>query len=81
LVQWAYAHAGLELAHHAAYQWNEGRLIPGKDILPGDLIMFGRPIVHVGMYVGAGWMVNAPYTGQYVNLMAVPNHVAGVVRP
>jgi cell wall-associated NlpC family hydrolase len=81
LVQWAYAHAGLQLAHHAAYQWNEGRLIPGKDILPGDLIMFGHPIEHVGMYVGAGWMVNAPYTGQYVNLVPVPNHVAGVVRP
>ena len=48
LVQWAYAHAGLRMAHHAAYQWNEGRLIPGRDILPGDLIMFGRPIEHVG---------------------------------
>lgn len=81
LVQWAYAHAGLRLAHHAADQWNEGRLIPGRDILPGDLIMFGRPIFHVGMYLGAGWMVNAPYTGQWVDVVPVPSHVAGVVRP
>ena len=81
LVQWAYAHAGVRLSHHAADQWNEGRLIPGKDILPGDLIMFGRPIFHVGMYLGAGWMLNAPYTGQWVNVVPVPNRVTGVIRP
>jgi cell wall-associated NlpC family hydrolase len=81
LVQWAYAHAGIRLTHHAADQWNEGRLIPGKDILPGDLIMFGRPIFHVGMYLGAGWMLNAPYTGQWVNIVPVPTRVTGVIRP
>jgi cell wall-associated NlpC family hydrolase len=81
LVQWAYAHAGLRLTHHAADQWNEGRLIPGMDILPGDLVMFGGPIFHVGMYLGAGWMINAPDTGQYVNVVPVPPEVAGVVRP
>jgi cell wall-associated NlpC family hydrolase len=81
LVQWAYAKAGLFLAHHAASQWNEGRLIPGRDILPGDLLLFGRPIEHVGIYLGAGWMINAPYTGQYVNIMPMQSGVAGVVRP
>jgi cell wall-associated NlpC family hydrolase len=81
LVQWAYAHAGISLAHHAAAQWNEGRLIPGHDILPGDLIMFGKPIFHVGMYLGAGWMINAPYTGQYVNIVPVQSGVTGVIRP
>jgi cell wall-associated NlpC family hydrolase len=81
LVQWAYAHAGLQLAHHAATQWNEGRLIPGRDILPGDLIMFGHPIFHVGIYLGAGWMLNAPYTGQWVDVVPVPSRVTGVIRP
>jgi len=81
LVQWAYAKAGLEMAHHAAYQWNEGRLIPGRDILPGDLLLFGRPIVHVAIYLGAGWMINAPYTGQYVDVVPMQPGVTGVVRP
>jgi cell wall-associated NlpC family hydrolase len=81
LVQWAYAHAGVPLVHHAADQWNQGRLIPGRDMLPGDLIMFGHPIFHVGIYLGAGWMINAPYTGQYVNLVQVPSPVTGVIRP
>jgi cell wall-associated NlpC family hydrolase len=85
LTQWAYAHAGIWLTHFTGDQWNEGRLIPPSEILPGDLILFeyhhSTTIHHVGMYVGAGWMVNAPYTGQYVDLVPVPPDVAGVVRP
>jgi cell wall-associated NlpC family hydrolase len=81
LVQWAYAQAGLSLAAFTGYEWNEGRLIPGRDILPGDLILFGDPTFHVGMYLGAGWMVNAPYTSQYVDVVPVPGRVAGVIRP
>ena len=81
LVQWAYAHAGLRLIHHAGSQWNQGRLIPGRDILPGDLVLFGRPIFHVGIYLDQGWMLNAPYTGQWVDVVPVPSRVAGVIRP
>jgi cell wall-associated NlpC family hydrolase len=85
LTQWAYAHAGVRLAHFTGDQWNEGRLIPPRDILPGDLILFeyshSTTIHHVGMYLGAGWMVNAPFTGQYVDVVPVPSDVAGVVRP
>jgi hypothetical protein len=33
------------------------------------------------MYLGAGWMLNAPYTGQWVNVVPVPNRVTGVIRP
>lgn len=81
LTQWAYAHAGISLGHYTGFQWNEGRLIPPADILPGDLILFGNPTHHVGMYLGAGWMINAPYTGQYVNVVPVPTGVAGIIRP
>jgi cell wall-associated NlpC family hydrolase len=86
LVGWAYARAGIVLTHFSGDQWNEGRLIPSRDALPGDLILFGRPISHVAMYLGAGWMLNAPYTGHYVDVVpvgAVPlgSKVAGVVRP
>jgi len=87
LTQWAYAHAGIHLVHYTGSQWNQGRLIKPRQILPGDLILFsswsgGRQLIHhVGMYLGAGWMVNAPYTGQYVNVVKVPSGIAGVVRP
>jgi cell wall-associated NlpC family hydrolase len=87
LVQWAYAHAGRPFTHFSGAQWNEARRIRPRDILPGDLVLFSHPIGgrqvihHVGIYLGAGWMVNAPYTGQYVDLVKVPYGVAGVVRP
>lgn len=81
LTQWAYAHAGIALGHYTGWQWNQGRLIPPADILPGDLILFGDPTHHVGMYLGAGWMINAPYTGQYVDVVPIPTGVAGVIRP
>jgi enoyl-CoA hydratase len=77
LVQWAYAHAGIRLTHFSGSQWNEGRLISPRDILPGDLILFDHlidhheVIHHVGLYLGAGWMVNAPFTGQYVDIVRI----------
>jgi cell wall-associated NlpC family hydrolase len=87
LVQWAYARAGRRFTHFTGAQWNEARLIKPRQILPGDLILFehriGRHEVihHVGLYLGAGWMVNAPFTGQYVDVVPVSSGVAGVVRP
>jgi cell wall-associated NlpC family hydrolase len=84
LTQWAYAHAGIHLIHYTGSQWNEGRLLKPRQILPGDLVLFAHrhgPIHHVGIYLGAGWMVNAPFTSQYVSVVRVPLGVAGVVRP
>jgi cell wall-associated NlpC family hydrolase len=87
LVQWAYAKAGRRFTHFTGSQWNEARLIKPRQILPGDLILFEhrvghrQVIHHVGIYLGAGWMVNAPFTGQYVDVLPVWKHVAGVVRP
>jgi cell wall-associated NlpC family hydrolase len=81
LVRWAFGHAGIALTHFTGSQWNEGRLIPPADVLPGDLLLFGSTLHHIGIYLGAGWMVNAPYTGHYVDVVPVPHGVAGIVRP
>src|SRR5471030_727631 len=32
---------------------------------PGDLVYFGRPIHHVGIYIGGGRFIEAPYTGAF----------------
>lgn len=81
LVRWAFGKAGLPLLHFTGFQWNEGRLVAPRDVLPGDLVLFYRDVSHVGIYLGAGWMVNAPFTGQYVNVVPVHGRVAGIVRP
>jgi cell wall-associated NlpC family hydrolase len=31
-------------------------------------VFFGSPVYHVGMYVGAGYFIHAPRTGDYVKL-------------
>ena len=81
LVRYAYGRAGLRLTHYTGIQWNEGRLIPPRQALPGDLVLVGSTLHHVGIYLGAGWMLNAPFTGHYVDVVPVPTHIAGLVRP
>jgi hypothetical protein len=81
LVRWAYGKAGLALLHYTGYQWNQGRLVSARQVLPGDLVLFYKSLSHVGIYLGSGWMLNAPYTGQYVSVMPVHGKVAGIVRP
>jgi cell wall-associated NlpC family hydrolase len=80
LVMWAYAHVGISLAHFTGDQWNEGMHIPVSQLQPGDLVfMYG--LDHVGMYVGKGMMVNAPTTGQVVQIAPIPwGSVDGAVR-
>jgi len=39
-----------------------------KDVQPGDLVFFGRPAYHVGIYIGGGLMIDAPFTGARVRV-------------
>jgi cell wall-associated NlpC family hydrolase len=76
LTQQAYAHAGVAIPRVARDQQHFGTEVPNPaDIQPGDLITIpgadGTPTVagHVGMYVGHGMVVEAPYTGAQVRLV------------
>jgi cell wall-associated NlpC family hydrolase len=42
--------------------------IPASAAQPGDLVFFGLPAYHVGMYLGNGMMVDAPHQGAYVRI-------------
>ena len=80
LVLWAYAHVGISLEHYTGDQWNEGEHIPLSELQPGDLV-FMYNLDHVGMYVGNGEMVDAPSTGQVVQIQDIPwGSVDGAVR-
>jgi len=76
LTQQAYAHAGVAIPRVARDQQHSGTEVPNPaDIQPGDLITIpgadGTPTVagHVGMYVGHGMVVEAPFTGAQVRLV------------
>ena len=48
---------------------------------PADLVFFGSPIHHVGLYVGSGQMIHSPRTGDVVRYANVYRRdLAGVGR-
>jgi cell wall-associated NlpC family hydrolase len=88
LVMWAYAQIGVHLDHWTGDQWNEGAHVSTGQLRPGDLLFFAyntsdpSTIHHVGMYIGNGQMVQAPYTGTDVQITSSyrPDYI-GAVRP
>jgi cell wall-associated NlpC family hydrolase len=85
----AWAHAGVQLLHYTGYQWEEGPHVPLNDLQRGDLLFFATntsdpvTIHHVGIYIGNGMMVDAPFTGADVRIdsMYQPGGLIGAVRP
>ncbi len=72
LMLWSWAKAGVSLPHSSQAQSGMGELISNRaDLEPGDLVFFGSPVHHVGMYVGNGDMVDAPDTGQDVQIQPI----------
>jgi cell wall-associated NlpC family hydrolase len=66
LVMYVYARLGVSLPHNAAMQYASITHIAHGSEQPGDLVFFGYSaggIHHVGIYVGGGSMIDAPYTG------------------
>ena len=52
-----------------AWEQAETRRVAIADLMPGDLVFFGstgETSHHVGLYVGNGQMIEAPYTGAVV---------------
>jgi cell wall-associated NlpC family hydrolase len=68
LTMWVWAKAGVSLPHHSGSQYNQGTHVSQSELRPGDLVFFGSPIHHVGIYVGNGNMINAPETGDVVKI-------------
>ena len=64
----AYQAAGVNLPHSSAAQSRMGKSIPFNQKQPGDLLFFGRPVSHVGIYIGGGKMVHAPRSGSRVKI-------------
>ncbi len=64
----AFQSAGVSLPHSSAAQSRMGKAVPFAQRKPGDLVFFGRPVSHVGIYLGGGRMVHAPRSGSLVKV-------------
>ena len=69
LITYAFAQVGINLPHNAADQQRATTRVTSP--LPGDLVFFGDPAYHVGLYIGGGHMISAPAPGQRVHVVAV----------
>uniref|UniRef100_A0AAU2VBK5 NlpC/P60 family protein n=1 Tax=Streptomyces sp. NBC_00003 TaxID=2903608 RepID=A0AAU2VBK5_9ACTN len=63
LMQWSYAQAGLGLPRTSQEQRYAGHHVPLSEAKPGDLITYRHDASHIGMYMGNGQVVHAPYPG------------------
>jgi len=66
LTAWAWGHAGHALPHSSSAQYYDTTHVSVADLQPGDLVFFGMPPHHVGLYVGGGQMINALHSGTNV---------------
>jgi hypothetical protein len=76
LVQYVFAQLGVSLPHYAAaqYYFPDGVWVAPGGLQPGDLVFFKgtdgtrKAPGHVGIYVGDGYLIDAPHTGSAVRI-------------
>ena len=77
----AWRSAGRSLPHSSRALYAMTSHIPVSAVRPGDLVFYGQPIHHVGMYVGNGEMIESPRTGLTVRISSIfHRNLVGVGR-
>ncbi len=88
LVQWSFAQAGVTMPRVAADQARTGAAVPVSQLAPGDLLFYHTDptdpgyISHVAIYLGNGWMIQAPQPGMDVEVVpaSLGSQFAGAIR-
>ena len=70
LVRWAYGRLGVDVPHSSYALWSSGIPVERVRMKPGDVLVFSG-IGHVGLYLGGGRMVHAPYSGTKVQVVGL----------
>jgi cell wall-associated NlpC family hydrolase len=88
LVQWSFRQAGIVMPRVAADQALTGPSVPVNQLTAGDLLFYHTDptdpayISHVAIYLGNGWMIQAPEPGEDVQVVPADfgSEFAGAVR-
>jgi peptidoglycan DL-endopeptidase CwlO len=67
----AWEAVGVSLTHQSGIQWSQTARVAKADLKPGDLVFFGSPIHHLGVYIGEGKMIEAPREGTLVRIASI----------
>jgi cell wall-associated NlpC family hydrolase len=65
-VRYVFKQHGVILPHYSGYIAQMGVPVALADIQPGDVVAFGSPVHHVGIYIGDGLFINTP--GDHVKI-------------
>jgi peptidoglycan DL-endopeptidase CwlO len=76
---YVYAHVGISLPHSSAAQGRMGTRIALADARPGDLVIVNGGS-HVGIYLGGGTFIDAPYPGRTIQARAIYTSNYYIVR-
>ena len=68
LVQYVHNLVGISIPRVAVDQSKGGIAVSKANLQPGDLVFFGSPVSHVGIYIGNDQFINAPKTGDVVKI-------------
>ncbi|HEY2794609.1 MAG TPA: NlpC/P60 family protein [Micromonosporaceae bacterium] len=78
----AWKSVGVNLPHSAAEQYRVTKHVTRAELRPGDLVFYFHPIHHVGIYIGADKVINAPTYGEPVKISPITlGSIAGYSRP
>ena len=81
LVQHTYRRLGVELPRVSRDQARAGHAVPSlAQAVPGDLVAFGHPVDHIGIYAGDNKMVVAPHTGAVVRVQEITRPIVAIRR-
>ncbi len=80
--QYVFGQHGVYLPHYSGFQAQMGLPVTPEEIMPGDLLAFGCPVHHVGIYVGQGLFIHAPRTGDVIRVshLSEKNNLAAIRR-
>ena len=82
LTMYSWGKAGVSLPHSSRAQFSATKRVAREALQPGDLVFFGSPIHHVGIYVGDGKMIHSPESGENVRVWSISRRdYAGAGRP
>ena len=76
--QYVFGKAGISLPRTASAQ--QAAATPVSDPKPGDLVFFGSPAWHVGIYTGNGMMIDSPREGKSTSERPIFSGVSGYGR-
>jgi cell wall-associated NlpC family hydrolase len=69
--RWSFARAGISLPRDSRSQQSATLKIGAEAARPGDLVFWGSPVYHVGIYVGDDMVIHSPSSGRGVNVIPI----------